>query len=80
MSILSKILEEYPDEGFGTLDGFEDALIGVWSEGRLVYSVDKVIEILQSVMNEEEAIAFYEDNIEGALFGPRAPICIKLIN
>lgn len=81
MSILSKILNEYPDEGFLKADGLDDAIIGVWSEGRLVYSVDKVIEILMAQdMNEQEAIEFYEFNIECAYVGERTPIFIKLIN
>jgi hypothetical protein len=81
MSILSKILDEYPDDGLITLEGFDDALIGVWSEGRLVYSIDKIIEILMAQdMSEQEAIAFYEFNIECAYVGERTPICIKPIN
>lgn len=80
MSILNKILDEYPDEGFLKADGLDDAIIGVWSEERLVYSVDKVIEILMNDMTEEEAIEFYEFNIECAYVGEKTPIFIKLIN
>ena len=80
MSILRKILDEYPEEGFLKADGLDDAIIGVWSEGRLVYSVDKVIEILMEDMTEQEAIEFYEFNIECAYVGERTPIFIKLIN
>jgi hypothetical protein len=80
MSILSKILDEYPDEGFVKVEGFDKALIGVWSEGRLVYSIDKIVEILQETMSNEEAFNFYEDNIECAYVGERTPIFIKLIN
>ena len=80
MTLLEKILDEYPEEGFLKADGLDDALIGVWSEGRLVYSVDKVIEILMKDMTEQEAIEFYEFNIECAYVGERTPIFIKLIN
>lgn len=80
MTMLKKILNVYPDEGFQSVEGFDDALIGVWSQGRLVYSIDKIIEILQEDMNEEEAINFYEDNIECSYLGDRSPIFIKLIN
>ena len=81
MTTLSKILDEYPDEGFLKADGLDDAIIGVWSEGRLVYSVDKVIEILMAQdMTLNEAIEFYEFNIECAYVGERTPIFIKLIN
>lgn len=80
MSILKKILNEYPDEGFLKAEGFDEALIGVWSEGRLVYSVDKVIEILMKDMTEQEAIEFYDYKIEGSYVGKHTPIFIKLIN
>ena len=80
MTLLEKILDEYPEEGFLKADGLDDALIGIWSEGRLVYSVDKVIEILMKDMTEQEAIEFYEFNIECAYVGERTPIFIKLIN
>ena len=81
MTILNKILDDYPEEGFVKADGLDDAIIGVWSEGRLVYSVDKVIEILMSQdMSYQEAVEFYEFNIECAYFGERTPIFIKLIN
>ena len=79
MNALSRILEQYPDEGFGVLEGFDDALIGV-SESRLVYSVDKIIEILETIMTEEEGVAYYEANIHGSVYGPNAPIFVKLIN
>jgi hypothetical protein len=80
MTILSKILDEYPDDGFIMVEGFDKALIGVWSEGRLVYSIDKILEILQETMSDEEAFNFYEDNIECAYVMERGPIFIKLIN
>jgi hypothetical protein len=31
MTLLEKILDEYPEEGFLKADGLDDALIGVWS-------------------------------------------------
>lgn len=80
MNILQQILNDFPDEGFMKADGFDDAIIGYWSEGRLVYSVDKVIDILMEDMTEEEAIEFFEFNIECAYIGEQTPIFIKLIN
>jgi hypothetical protein len=50
MNILSRILEEYPDEGIVKADGFDDAVIGISSDIRIVYSLDKIIEILQKDM------------------------------
>ena len=53
MNILSKILDEYPDEGLLKIDGFNDAIIGVSSDIRIVYSIDKIIDILKEDMTED---------------------------
>jgi len=80
MSILKRILDEYPDEGLLKIDGFNDAIIGVSSDIRIVYSLDKIIEILQKDMTEDEAVEFFYFNIESAYVGEKTPIYIKLIN
>lgn len=80
MSILSKILEEYPEEGLIKADGFDDAIIGVSSDIRIVYSLDKIIEILQKDMTEDEAVEFFYFNIESAYVGEKTPLYVKLIN
>jgi hypothetical protein len=80
MNILSKILDEYPDEGLLKIDGFNDAIIGVSSDIRIVYSIDKIIDILKEDMTEDEAIEFFEFNIESAHIGDKTPIYVKIIN
>jgi len=80
MNILSKILDEYPDEGLLKIDGFNDAIIGVSSDIRIVYSIDKIIDILKEDMSEYEAIEFFEFNIESAHIGDKTPIYVKIIN
>ena len=80
MNILQQILNDFPDEGFMKAVGFDSAIIGYCSGGRLVYSVDKVIDILMKDMTEEEAIEFFEFKIECAYIGEQTPIFIKLIN
>lgn len=82
MDLLSKILDMYPDEGYIKADGFDAAIVGVSSTGCLVYSADKVIEILMSRNNwsYDDAIDYYYYNIEGAYVGDRTPIFINLIN
>lgn len=65
-------------------DGFEDAYLG-WAESRwvreggpavAVYSRRKCIQILmkRDGMSEEEAVEFFEFNVEGAYVGPNTPI------
>ena len=82
MDILTKILENYPDEGFLKADGFDDAIIGVSSDYRLVYSVEKVIDILVSRNNwtHEDASDYFFFNIEGSYVGEQTPIFINLVN
>lgn len=80
MSILNKILDEYPEEGLIKADGFDDAVIGVSTDIRLVYSIDKIIKSLMKDMTEDEAIDYFYFNIDGAYLGEKTPIYIKLIN
>jgi hypothetical protein len=82
MDILSKILENYPDEGFLKADGFDAAIIGVSSDYRLVYSIEKIIEILVSRNNwtHEDAAEYFFFNIEGSYVGEQTPIFINLVN
>jgi hypothetical protein len=67
------------------MDGFDDALIGradVWVGNtivdRLVYSGEKVIEVLmdRDGMTEEEAYEFMDFNIAGAYMGPHTPVIV----
>jgi hypothetical protein len=82
MDILSKILENYPDEGFLKADGFDAAIIGVSSDYRLVYSIEKIIEILVSRNNwtHEDAADYFFFNIDGSYVGEQTPIFINLVN
>ena len=65
-------------------DGFDDAVIGtadVWRDGTreavLVYSVEKIIEILEKDgMTEEEAIEYISFNVEGAYVVPKTPVFV----
>ena len=68
------------------VDGMSGALLGQmtmakWEDNPyevLVYSVDKIIEILidRDGMTEEEAIEFFEFNIEGAYMGRMTPVYV----
>jgi hypothetical protein len=76
MDILEQILDRYPDEDFIKADGLDDAVIGLdQSTFRLIYSLTKVIELLEGRgMTHEEAEEFYYVNIEGAYIGDKTPI------
>lgn len=75
--MLDKILENYPDEDILKIDGFDSAVIGIDPTSmRLIYSEDRIIEILitEEDMDEIEAIEHYEFNILGSYVGESTPI------
>jgi len=79
------------DTQYVFLDGFDKAIIGVEYDKQVVYSYDKIIEILMenfknvdeepTGMEYEEAVEFYDFNIERALdyMGEHKPIIIYTI-
>lgn len=79
MSILDKILDQYPDERFLKADGFDDAVIGFEvNTGKLVYSIDKCVKILmENDLTDEEAFDYFYYNILGAYVGELTPIFIE---
>jgi len=86
MDSIRNILDEYA-EGSVILEGFNDAIIGVTEEfgrgSRILYSKDKILEILTSdnQMDILEAIEYYEFNILGSYLGEGTPIFLdKTIN
>lgn len=57
---------------------YERAIIGQDDASlRVVYSADKIIEILSEEMTPEEAEEFYEYNILGAYMGEMTPIYVS---
>lgn len=74
-NILSQIIENNPEKKFITADGFDDAVIGLEEKsGRLIYSVDKCIEILEKNMSTEEALEFFDFNTRSSYVGELTPI------
>ena len=81
--ILDRILEAYSEEEFlkvgeGENNKFDDAVIGL-SEGfneplRLIYSVSKMLEILENEMTPEEALGHFTNNISGSYMGEKTPV------
>lgn len=64
------------------LDGFNDAIIGIVEEfgngPRILYSRDKILEILQNrdEMSFQDAIDFYDFNILGMYAGEQNPVIL----
>ena len=58
-------------------DGFDEAIIGVTTQGLVVYDYDKCVEVLMKEgMEEIEAVEHLEFNVVGAYMGEGTPIFI----
>ena len=69
------LVELSGDEELLFADGFGDAIIGFDRNSfRVVYSVTKVIAILEKEMGADDAIEYFEYNVESAYVGERTPI------
>ena len=57
-------------------DGYDEALVGVTTDGLAVYDNYKIISILmeRDGMDEDEAIEFFDFNIAGSYMGEETPI------
>lgn len=73
------IMEAYPEDSFLKADGFDEAVIGLdVNSDRLVYSVEKCIEILiANGMSKEFAEEFFYYNVSGSYVGEMTPIWVK---
>jgi hypothetical protein len=69
---------EFVDPEAIVWDGFDDAIIGNDNNGRVVYDIDKMIEILSNDMTEEEALEYLEFNVLCAYVGELTPVHIYL--
>lgn len=74
--MLEIIIENYQDEEILKADGFDNAVIGIDTNSmRLIYSVQKCIEVLREEgMDEIDAIEYFEYNVLGAYVGEKTPI------
>lgn len=81
------ILYSNPDDGpMLQADGLGEAILGkmtmaMWEDNPytvLVYSVEKILNILMTRdgMSHEEAVEFFEFNIEGSYMGPLTPVYV----
>jgi hypothetical protein len=82
MSIFERLLERYDEEVFLKADGFDEAIIGVDERDmRLIYSVDKCLDVLMGQgMDQEEAEEYFWFNVSGAYVGKKTPIWCQEIS
>lgn len=81
MNNRDKILTFVPDESVMFADGFDDAIIGLDTDSlRVVYSKQRMIEILEPQMGLDDAIEYLEFNTWSAYMGELTPIYIDEID
>ena len=72
-NLMKNILENFED--LLVANGYDEAILGVSSKEIVIYSIPKILEILQKDgMDEDEALEFFEFNIEGSYVGEKTPI------
>jgi len=72
--MIDAIVEYYSDVDILKADGFDEAIIGIDRDHRLIYSVTKCLEILERDMSSEDAMDHFGYNVEGAYVGEQTPI------
>ena len=82
---MKKMLEEFGDAEFLSMDGYDDCAVGVverFGEQPIIcYDRDKVIaKNIESGMTEEEAVEYFEYNQIGGFHGPLTPCFISQNN
>lgn len=72
--ILESIAEFNPEAKLA--DGFDNSILGFDTKGRVIYSVDGIIDTLveRDKMSYEDASEHFSFNIEGAYVGEYTPI------
>ena len=75
-ALINDIKEFNPEAMFA--DGFDASILGYDTKGRVVYSVDSILETLmeRDGMTYEEAREYFYFNIDGAYVGEYTPIYI----
>lgn len=83
MTKLELLTEHYADLELLKADGFDEAVIGVVFDkvigvARLAYSRCQCLEILMNRdgMTEDEALEYFDFNVEGAYVGEKTPIWV----
>jgi hypothetical protein len=76
--LLDTILENYSEEEILKADGFDDAVIGIDTHMRLVYSITKSLDILvKDGMTMEDAMEHFYYNVSGSYVGEKTPIWVE---
>lgn len=66
-----------PDGFDGDPDGYDEAILGITDNGRLVYSKEIMVRLLCREMTEEDAWEFLEYNCFNAYVGEQTPVFVN---
>lgn len=73
--MLQQILQQFPEEEFLLVSGFDDAVMGIEIPSmRLIYSVTRIIGKLSEEMTLNDACEHFDYNIAGGYIGDNTPI------
>lgn len=75
LGISDLIKDMYPNKDFYYIEDFDDAIIGI-SKNKLVYSKKCIIDILMDTMTPENAVKYYNENVENGYYGEKTPIFV----
>lgn len=72
---LKEAISEYNPKAMFA-DGFDESIMGYSSDGKVIYSAGQIIGTLMNRdgMTEEEAVEYFNFNIDGAYVGEYTPI------
>jgi hypothetical protein len=82
MTIREQLADESPEILLLDEEKYDEAIVGIVykTSGMVaVYDTIKIIEILNQEMSYEDAVDWYEVNIEGSYMGDQTPIYMTLL-
>jgi len=73
-------IKEFADPEAIVWDDFDDAIVGTDTHGKLVYDINKMIEILvvRDDMSEDDAMEYLDFNVLCAYVGELTPVHVYL--
>jgi len=77
---ISEIVEVFGNDSTLKVDGYDDCVVGIDGDGRLVYDRRLMLDKLEKDMSSDDAEEFFEYNIAGSYMGEMTPLYIHLFS
>ena len=75
---ISEIVEVFGNDLTLKVDGYDDCIVGVDGEGRLVDDRMKLLDKLGKEMSPEDAWEYYSFNIQDSFMGLHSPVFLTV--